>query len=385
MSGKGEVMKFSKEKIIENLSQEAEKVYVSNSPEGTDKNLLLIVPDLKLGGAMTVLMELLKLTRIKEYCIYVISAEDGSYREKMINIGASVVIRPYVICSEKYRKNLQSMFDYVFINSAGCYYYVYYFLNTDVKVFWWFHETRTQLQTMQKEFLNLCLLSDNISMAGVTKAVQRGVQELYGKEIAVLAMPVHEHKHKRKQCIENKKEKVVFFIPAALTYIKGQDILLRTISMLPEAYRKKSKFVFCGYHLPEQEEYANNILQVISVLENTEFLGCLDKEEVYEWYQKCDCVIAPSRVDATPTTVVEAMMFEKLCVVSDATGISEYMTDCVNGFVFPSENIDELLKRIMLIIMDNDNLQFVANAGRMIYDNNFCEKVVERQLEQLWK
>lgn len=373
-------MRMSKNEIISALSQEAEKIYTSKQPEKS-KKMLVIIPNLQLSGAMTVMMEMLELPYWENYDFYVISSEDGEYREKLLNLGAALVIRPYVYCSEAYRKMLQSAFDCVFINSASCHYYVYYFLNTDTRVLWWFHETRTQLETMQKEFLNLNLLSSNIHVGGVTPAVQTGIQEMYGKQIQLLSMPV---KDSRKSVYDGEeREEVIFFIPAALTYIKGQDILIKAITMLPEEYQRKAKFYFCGYALPGQAEYGETIQKAIDMLPNAEFLGSLEKSEVYEWYQKCDCVIAPSRVDATPTTIVEAMMFQKLCIVSDATGISKYMQDCINGFVFKSENVQELLKRMLLIIADKEKLTGIARAGRVIYENNFSEEVISGQLREI--
>ncbi|MBR5598275.1 MAG: glycosyltransferase family 4 protein [Lachnospiraceae bacterium] len=373
-------MSIPREDLMVKLSKEASQIYDSKLPE-KEKKMLVIVPDLRLSGAMTVMKELLELALWEKYEIYMISSEDGEYREKMLQMGVNIIIRPYVYCSEEYREVLRESFDLIFVNSAGCYYYVYYFLNTKTKVLWWFHETKTQLEIMQKDFLNLSLLSSNIQIAGVTPAVQEGVQELYGKNIKLLSMPIQDKR--KKEFIVKENEQVIFFIPAALTSIKGQDLLIKAITMLPEEFQKKSKFYFCGYSLPGQKEYGETICKAIEMLPNAEFLGSIDKSQVYEWYEICDCVLAPSRVDATPTTIVEAMMFQKLCIVSDATGISKFMQDCVNGFVFPSENVQELLKRILLVIAEKNNLSAIAQAGRYVYEDHFSTQVITEQLKDI--
>ena len=194
-------------------------------------------------------------------------------------------------------------------------------------------------------------------------------------------MPIQDKR--KKEFIVKENEQVIFFIPAALTSIKGQDLLIKAITMLPEEFQKKSKFYFCGYSLPGQKEYGETICKAIEMLPNAEFLGSIDKSQVYEWYEICDCVLAPSRVDATPTTIVEAMMFQKLCIVSDATGISKFMQDCVNGFVFPSENVQELLKRILLVIAEKNNLSAIAQAGRYVYEDHFSTQVITEQLKDI--
>lgn len=111
-------------------------------------------------------------------------------------------------------------------------------------------------------------------------------------------------------------------------------------------------------------------------------LDSLPREEVYLWYKISDCVLAPSRVDATPTSIVEAMMFGRIVLVSDATGISKYLTDCVNAFVFPSENVEELMKRIMLIISEYGQLDAIGERGRLVYEANYSPKHVQKILEK---
>ena len=119
-------MKLSKNHLVSKLSEEAEKIYDAGNVE-KEKRMLVIIPDLKLSGAMTVMLELLELPYWKDYDFYVLSSEDGDYKDKLLSLGATVIIRPRVYCTESYRKVLQQEFDCVFINSAACYYYVYYF------------------------------------------------------------------------------------------------------------------------------------------------------------------------------------------------------------------------------------------------------------------
>ncbi|MCM1387193.1 MAG: glycosyltransferase family 4 protein [Bacillus sp. (in: Bacteria)] len=375
-------MGYSHEKIMEYIKMDAERVFSpEQQPLDEWRKMLVVVPDLELTGAMTVLMDLLPVFQNRGIFLYILSAgEDGKFREKLIEQGAVVFIRPYVICDSNYRHFLQEAFDFVFLNSSSCFYYAYYFINQPVKVFWWFHETKEQLDTMQTEFLNLRLLSDNFTLLGVTRRVVEGIRERFYIDIENLPMPVRDCYQDSK---ENREEKALFFMPAAYTYIKGQDILLKAIIMLPKEYLEKAQFVFCGYRLPGQEAFYQNIKEIAQKLPEVVFLDELERSEVYEWYRRCDCVVAPSRVDATPTTIVEAMMHQKLCIVSDAAGISSYMTDCVDGFVFPNGNEQELMKRILLVIEARGELAKVAKAGRKVYEENFSVGAVTGKVDKM--
>lgn len=363
--------------IIDELKKEAQMIYLPNEGINVEaKRMLIVMPSLKLSGALAVLLELMEILKSQDYQFYVISAEDGPYREKVLRLGAVLIIRPFVVCSDDYKRVLQESFDCVLINSLTCYYYVYYFINTKTNVIWWFHETVTQLEMVRNEFLNLNLLSNNIKIVGVMDIVRAGVKKIYGREIGLLHMPLKDCSGLYEKKVQ---DKVTFFIPAGYTYIKGQDVLLEAIARLPESYRVKSQFVFCGYQIDTQKAYYEKICELGKYYESVHILGELSKTEVYQWYKNSDCVIAPSRIDAGPSVIAEGMMFGCYCIVSDVAGISDYIEDCKNGFVFPSENVEELLKRIMLVIVEKDNLRFIAENGRKLYEERFLpEKVLEQ-------
>lgn len=380
-----EILKENCDAIYEALPDELHYSEQDNT-KMQKKRMMVIVPDLELNGAQTVLRELLDviLNMDSGYDIFIIASQDGPYREIYQRMGITVAIRQYVVATEQFKKVLQNWFDITLINTAACYSYIYYYINTDARVLWWLHETKNQLATMMDNFPNPNLLSQNIMICGVTKAVVRGLYEMFSYNIGLLPMPVKDCRHEKNVIANGQSgDKVTFLLPAAFTYIKGQDILLQAVAALPDEYRNRSQFVLCGYKLEKQEEYYNAVKEIAQKIDNVIWKGQLSREEVYELYKGSDCVLAPSRVDATPTTVIEAMMFGKYTIVSDAAGISEYMQDCVNGFVFPSENIQELMKRIMIVIKERDNLGFIADAGRKLYEENFSTEHIAAIMEEI--
>lgn len=354
----------------------------SDTPQSyqADKNALLIIPDLELNGAQTVMYGMTTLLQELSYGITVISSEDGPYREKYTEIGATVSIRPVVSCPEEFKTYMRE-FDLVYVNSSSCIPYLYYFINTDTPVLLWLHETEQQLLNTGVTLPPPQLLSPNIHITGVTKAVLRGIKNLYQYDIPLLPMPVFSDPEYEPDYMPSSDNTVEFFIPAGYTYIKGQDILLKAISMLPKEMTSRSHFTFCGYKLPGQEQYYSAIKEAADKLENVSFLDKLDQQEVYELYKKTDCVVAPSRIDATPTTIVEALMFGRIALVSSNAGISEYLQDCVNAFVFTNE--DELFKRLLLIISDVTGMEKIRRSGHQIYNEYFSKEAVKSRLTTL--
>ena len=171
---------------------------------------------------------------------------------------------------------------------------------------------------------------------------------------------------------------ILTYLPKDIETMKGQDILLNAIISLPQDMQDRSEFVFCGYGLPGQEDYYNSIKDIIVKLPNARDLGRLTREEVYDWYKRCDCVVAPSRVDSNPASIIEGMMFKKHVIASSDTGVSHYMRDCENGFVF--SNNDELIKRLMLIISDKASLTGISEAGYQLYKSRFSPEAIKQDL-----
>ncbi len=346
------------------------------SDEGR-KRAMVFVPDLSLNGAQTVMFELLGLLMEMDYAVTFVSSEDGEYRAKYTDIGARVVIRSHVSCHESFKEYMRSSYDLIFINSSSCIPYLYFFINTQVKVLLWLHESEQQLTNTATMLPQPQLLSPNITILGVTNRVRDGIKNLYNYDVEVMPMPIREEGRN----VARDDGKVMFFIPGAYTYIKGQDVLLTAVSKLPGEFRDSSEFIFCGYTLESQMDYYEKVRQMAEKLDNVTMLGALDRGEVYDYYGRCDCVVAPSRIDSTPTSIVEAMMFKKLVLVSSGAGISEYLSDCRSGFVYRSE--DELFQRLLLIISDHAKLGAVAEAGYGVYRDFFSPEHVKEILAKV--
>ena len=342
--------------------------------EGNQNNLLCVVPNLDLNGAQVVLDELLDTikTEIKDYNVFIMSPEDGQYRDYYTNKGYTVCIKQYVRAGALFRIALQQYFSAVILNTALVHYYALYFINTNVSVFWWIHESEDSVRTQCPDMPNPYMLSENIKIYGVTSKVKEAFSNIFRFEIPTLHMAIADKKDEYPRV--NGNDKTIFVLPAAYTYLKGQDILLDAILSLPAGFRDKAEFLFCGYQVDGQEEYYNEILRISEKIDCVKHLGKLSKDQMYKLYADSDCVIAPSRIDSTPTTIVEAMMFEKLTIASDKCGISKFITDCVNGFVFST--VDELVKRLLLVISDKDALGKIAKAGREIWSREFSAEYV---------
>ncbi len=84
------------------------------------------------------------------------------------------------------------------------------------------------------------------------------------------------------------------------------------------------------------------------------FLG--HNENVENFYQKAYLYLQPSIKESLGISVIDAMQFSLPCIVSDAEGLPETIEDTVSGFVIRSNNSNNYINKILLLL-DNEMLR----------------------------
>ena len=345
------------------------------------KKLLCITTGFHRSGAPIALYGLLRiLCRNDNYDISILAYEDGEMHTYYCDlIGTSnIELIDALPCTKEFRDKIQNEYDLVILNTSVVYPFLFFFQNTSIPVYWWIHESPNLIESSCPGFPNPNLLSPNFRLFASSSGAQEIFRSYYSyNNISVLPVPIFMPHHSVDTLsLSVPDDRCVFFIPAAYTYIKGQDILLKAIASLPANYIDRSFFVFCGYSLEKQSEYKSIIMQMASKLDNVVMLDNLSHEETMCIMDRSHCIVAPSRIDTIPMTIVEGMMLKKIALVSDSTGISHYIEDCQNGFVFKDH--DDLVKRLLLIISDYENFTNIAENGHFIYKDFFSPDAVDK-------
>ena len=108
-------------------------------------------------------------------------------------------------------------------------------------------------------------------------------------------------------------------------------------------------------------------------------LDSVSREELFDFYQEVDCLIAPSRDDPMPVVATEAMMFGKPCICSSSVGTASYIENGKNGYIFESENIEDLSKILYSIaVKGKEELRVVGKQSRKIYDTVFSYEIFKK-------
>ena len=162
-----------------------------------------------------------------------------------------------------------------------------------------------------------------------------------------------------------------------LEYIKGQDIAIKAISELIE------KGIKINLTLIGQGTYQNYLLDLVkdlNIQDNIIFAGALKKSEIYKQIKNYDILIQPSREEGFGLTIIEGMAAKIPVLVSDIKGPNEVVLNGKLGTIFKTENVDDLVNKILYIIeKDVDELK-IENAYQYTINNYSINKTVENYI-----
>ena len=157
---------------------------------------------------------------------------------------------------------------------------------------------------------------------------------------------------------------------ASVQLRKGQDILLTQLDtvfqQLPDAC-----FVFVGPILPQWggEAIVETARKHFSP---TQVRFCGVRKNALDYVQAADCLVLPSREEALPLTILEAMAVGRPCVASDVNGIPELVDHGVTGLLFSHDTPEDLARHLIRLGQDADLRRTMGDQARQRYHDQFA-------------
>jgi len=124
--------------------------------------------------------------------------------------------------------------------------------------------------------------------------------------------------------------------------------LLKAIPLVIEKTRRDVKFVILGEG--SQKSHLTGLARKLKVESHVEFKGVVPKVMLLKYYLDSDIYVSTSLSDSTSVSLLEAMNFGLIPVVTDIPGNREWIGDRKNGFLFPTSNPKALAERIIYLI-----------------------------------
>lgn len=162
-----------------------------------------------------------------------------------------------------------------------------------------------------------------------------------------------------------------------LDWEKGTDILLGLYekNLLNSS---EVRLLLAGSGVLEKlvEEIAAKYPDRVSFRKNVENINLL--------YEEIDIVVLPSRIDPFPFVMLESGLFKKAFVGFDVDGISEFISDGIDGILVPPEKSELLTEKIMnLLINPVKMLELAENLNKKVTSNYMIDNY-RKELFQLY-
>lgn len=353
------------------------------------KKICVFVHELNRTGASIVMFDAVSVMLRAGHSVIIVSPVDGVLHEDYEKLGADVfVFQEYceLIQESRIGKHCNvvlpldeyiSKFDQVWCLTVVTAPIIKRYKKIGVPIVWWIHEGLAVVEQYYR-----CMpkkLSDNVLVLVCSNYSAR-VLELYkfNYPVGVLHYGIEDT---AKCCCNVHSNKVNFVMIGSMCLRKAQDILLSALKYLPKKIMKNTIFTIIGGS--KNPEYLDVLYELAGPYDNVKFIPNITRQEVYEYYQRMDCLICPSRDDPMPVVISEAAMFSKPVICSDFVGQADFIREADKDMVFENLSPEELADAICKIYYRNELRELLGEYNRKMYKKYFDYKTMERNVLQI--
>ncbi len=175
--------------------------------------------------------------------------------------------------------------------------------------------------------------------------------------------------------------KLTFAMIGTIHPVKHQLLFLEAVRQLNKKYQD-CEYLIIGNH-SDVAEYVQRVEEEAEEISNVYVTGGLTRKELEGMYSRIDVLVATSLQETMSLAATEAMMYGKVCIISDIAGMAQYVRQGENGFIFQSDNVDDLVDHMSFCIENREHLQIMGENARKTYCKYFTMEVLENRLEQI--
>ena len=190
-------------------------------------------------------------------------------------------------------------------------------------------------------------------------------------------------KSRNKLGIPNNRKVLLFF--GMIKKVKGLEILLYA---LKGVVKKNPDILLVIAGKPWENNFANyqkiidknNLSEYI--LLHTKFIR---QEHVEHYYCASDLVILPYKKIYQSGVLMMTLSFERPALVSDLPPFKEIILDNENGFIFKSEDVNDLTLKLISILSNKELIEKVRNKGSELIKTKYDWVEIGKQTNQVYQ
>jgi glycosyltransferase involved in cell wall biosynthesis len=165
-----------------------------------------------------------------------------------------------------------------------------------------------------------------------------------------------------KQRLDLPQDKILIGIVGSIEPRKGHHFLLEAVSKLSLDGAEMIHVVFLGCYKGEHsEEWIHGLIAGYKLQDKVTIIPFQDPKPIY---QVLDIFCLPSVREGFPLVAIEAKLAGCCVIRSNVDGVDEQIIDGVTGYIFQTENPEDLMKKLEYLIDNPERMKQVGMAGR---------------------
>ena len=162
-------------------------------------------------------------------------------------------------------------------------------------------------------------------------------------------------------------------------YRKGQDLIIENLKLICDLI-PNFKLLLLGRQNQAFIKELKSVLKNMDLERRVEFIP--HQPNAIEYIYAADVLLQPSRSEALPRTILEAMALKTPIVASDVDGIPELVDNNGSAILFSLSNIDKMIEGINTIYSNHSfRNQITENAHKRYWDNFSRENHIQNYSE----
>lgn len=235
---------------------------------------------------------------------------------------------------------------------------------------WWLHECLEAYWPVMEEFPETETVKaySKLRIATVSECAEENFERYYPDRVDVVlpyCLPdegnmFHEQAH----------EKTIFALIGGLIPRKGQDVFLQAVQQLPENLRERAAFWLIGDD-EIRDDFANNVRLMAEKEPSVRLCGVMNREDLRQAFRKIDAVVCASREETMSLAITEGMMYGKICITTNKTGIADFLRNGEDGFIVSAEDPSALAHCMQNILEKPESFAAMKQKARETYQAYF--------------
>lgn len=159
---------------------------------------------------------------------------------------------------------------------------------------------------------------------------------------------------------------------------KGILILLNALQVLEKKSIKYTAKVAGNI----DHRLSKEIKEKLKTIENTNYIGIVEgktKKELLEWG---NIFVLPTyyKMEGQPISILEAMATKNVIITTKHAGISDIITEKINGFFVEKKDVESLASILIYLSEHKDEIARISECNKIHFLNNYTIETFEKNL-----